>query len=67
MAQVDAVELARHDEQLGDHHNQLKELWTALEKVRDRPPVWVSWVLSGAAFILGIMSTLLVQCAPFVK
>lgn len=63
MADVHAVNIARHDEQLGDHQEKIKSLWSAVEKIRDRPPAWVSFVFAGAGFIIGILVTLLAQCA----
>lgn len=65
VSQSTAVTIERNTQQISHHHDQLKNIWQEIGKIRDRPPVWVSWVLSGAAFVMGIMSTLLVQCIPF--
>ncbi len=49
------------DERVRSNRNDINKHDDILEKVRNRPPVWATAAMSGAAFIIGILVTLLVQ------
>lgn len=42
-----------HEERLDKLEEDTKEQWTAINKLRDRPPVWVTFVISLLTFLLG--------------
>ena len=49
---VDTLEKRFENHQV-ELNKTLKEMWTVLNKIRDRPPTWVSGVLTAAGAIIG--------------
>ena len=51
---VDAME-KRFEEHQVEINGNLDRIWRLLDKIRDRPPTWVSVVMTGGGAIIGAL------------
>lgn len=49
------IEKDRED-RWGQQRRELDKVWISIEKLQNRPPVWVTWVVSVETLIIGLLA-----------
>lgn len=54
--------IARLQQQVSTLEGSDDDQWTKINRLRDRPPVWVAWVGTGGGAIIGFLMNALLNC-----